>query len=593
MTSIIILTFNKLDYTIKCIESIRQYTKSEEYELIVVDNKSTDGTVEWLMLQEDIVKIINLDNVGFPKGCNQGMKISKGEDILLLNNDIIVTPSWLSNLKKCLYSNKDIGAVGPVTNSAAYYQSIEVSYNNIDEMIEFSKKYNISNSSKWEERLKLIGFCLLLKREVFENVGYLDEIFTPGNFEDDDYCVRIRNCGYKLMLCKDTFIHHYGGTSFKSNSMYGKILTENERKFKEKWGFTSGENMSIYRDVLELIVEEKESTFKLLEIGCGCGANLLLIKNMYKNSSLYGVDINKHALRESEGFAKTMVQDINTLNLEDYKNYFDYILIPELLNQANDINDLLNKIKYSIAVEGRVIVTILNSTNLNYFINSKEKLTLKDEELKKQINISVHNDTSIIKCLENNGFSNIEIINVTEDMDNESTQIVNIIIKRTGKEYENLLRTKYFIITAKKTQDGDIDMENHKIDEYIRKIKFVLRRIENDIDKEDNEKEILKMLSNNEVTPEELIAVIDNSIIEKNEILNNIAVNCFNQGIYDCVIPFLQASYEINNQHRDTIYNIGFVLNEMGEKKLALEYLNRLNTKDNEILELIAYVDRA
>lgn len=592
MTSIIILTFNKLEYTKKCIESIRKYTDSKEYELIVIDNKSTDGTVEWLMEQNDIVKIINKDNVGFPKGCNQGMKISKGEEILLLNNDVVVTPFWLYNLKKCLYSSKDIGAVGPVTNSAAYYQSIEVNYRSIDEMLEFAMNFNISDPAKWEERLKLIGFCLLLKREVFEKAGYLDEIFTPGNFEDDDYCIRIRNYGYKLMLCRDTFIHHYGGTSFKGNSMYGRILAENESKFKEKWGFSSSENMSIYRNILELITEEKESKIKLLEIGCGCGADLLLLKNMYGESSLYGIDINEHALKEAEGFAKTMVQDINSLNLDDYKNYFNYILIPELLSDVKNIDGFLKKMKYNLVDGGSLIATITNTINLDYFAKNKEKLLLNDEVLKKEINIKINSDTSILKYLEDNSFSNIEIINVTEKLDG-TEEILNIINKKIGKEYENLIKTKYYIITAKKYQGSDVDMENDKVDEYIRNIKFILRRIENDIDKEKNEKEIVRMLSANEVTPEELIAIIDNAIIEKNDILNNIAVNCFNQEIYDCVLPFLQTSYEINNQHRDTIYNIGFVLNEMGEKKLALEYLNSLNNKDNEILELINYVDRA
>lgn len=99
-TSIIILTYNKLEYTKKCIESIRKYTKDEEYEIIIVDNNSTDGTRSWIENQNDIKSILNKENVGFPAGCNMGIKISKKEnDILLLNNDTIVTINWLSNLK--------------------------------------------------------------------------------------------------------------------------------------------------------------------------------------------------------------------------------------------------------------------------------------------------------------------------------------------------------------------------------------------------------------------------------------------------------------------------------------------------------------
>ena len=98
LTSIVILTYNKLDYNMLCIESIRQYTEPDAYEIIVVDNNSADGTVEWLKSQQDIQLILNSENVGFPAGCNQGIKAARGDSILLLNNDTVVTPRWLDNL---------------------------------------------------------------------------------------------------------------------------------------------------------------------------------------------------------------------------------------------------------------------------------------------------------------------------------------------------------------------------------------------------------------------------------------------------------------------------------------------------------------
>lgn len=121
VTSIVILTHNKLDYTKLCIESIRTYTKPDQYELIVVDNASTDGTVAWLRGQPDIKVVWNQHNEGFPRGCNQGIEISTGDNILLLNNDTVVTANWLEQLTTALYSSDEIGAVGPATNSAAYY----------------------------------------------------------------------------------------------------------------------------------------------------------------------------------------------------------------------------------------------------------------------------------------------------------------------------------------------------------------------------------------------------------------------------------------------------------------------------------------
>ncbi len=106
-TSIIILTYNNLSLTKGCIESIFKYTEKDSYEIIVVDNASTDDTVAYLKEQKDIKTIFNSENVGFPKGCNMGIQLaSKDNDILLLNNDTIVTTNWLKNLKICLESDE-------------------------------------------------------------------------------------------------------------------------------------------------------------------------------------------------------------------------------------------------------------------------------------------------------------------------------------------------------------------------------------------------------------------------------------------------------------------------------------------------------
>jgi GT2 family glycosyltransferase len=237
LTSIIVITYNKLDYNKFCIESIRKYTEPHSYELIVIDNHSTDGTVEWLQGQQDVKVILNSENAGFPAGCNQGIKAAKENNILLLNNDTIVTPNWLTNLTKCLYSASDIGAVGAVTNSCSNFQSIPCEYSSVEEMIRFAGQVNHSNPGLWEDRTRLVGYCLLIKDEVINKIGLFDEDFSPGNYEDDDYCLRIRKAGYRLVLCRDTFVHHFGSVSFKEQAnQYNSLLEVNRRKFAQKWG---------------------------------------------------------------------------------------------------------------------------------------------------------------------------------------------------------------------------------------------------------------------------------------------------------------------------------------------------------------------
>lgn len=247
-TSIIILSYNTYTLTKQCIESIRKYTEAGTYEIIVVDNNSQDESVAWLKKQMDITTIYNKENAGFPKGCNQGMEIATGSELLLLNSDTVVTPRWLEQLKTALYSDEEIGAVSCMTNRCSNWQQLHtVPYDEktLNGLEEFAKQYNHSNRELWQERTKLVGFCFLLKDTVYKKIGPMDEIFSPGNFEDDDYSVRILQAGYKLLVCQDTFIHHYGSASFAKSAtkeefnkkalVYNKLLQTNKRKFYVKW----------------------------------------------------------------------------------------------------------------------------------------------------------------------------------------------------------------------------------------------------------------------------------------------------------------------------------------------------------------------
>ncbi|NMM61281.1 glycosyltransferase [Clostridium sp. P21] len=362
-TSIIILTYNNFQYTKQCIESIRKFTEKNSYEIIVVDNNSTDKTIDWLKQQNDIRLISNENNLGFPKGCNQGIEISTGDSILLLNNDTIVTPNWLTNLNKALWSARKIGAVGAITNSCSYCQSIDVNYDSIDEMIKFASKNNISDNSKWEERIRLVGFCMLIKKKVIDEIGTFDERFTPGNYEDDDYSYRILNAGYKLLLCKDTFIHHFGSVSFKKGIYkYEDLLDTNSKKFEEKWGFNSKYSSFMNRELVKFIDKDKDKKLNVLELGCGCGATLLEIKNVFKNANLYGYELNESSAKIAKKFA-----DISTgkLDLRYEKEFFHYIIINKNAFDLKGILSDINILKDFLKDLGKIFFVISHDTNIN------------------------------------------------------------------------------------------------------------------------------------------------------------------------------------------------------------------------------------
>src|SRR5262249_30764996 len=156
------------------------------------------------------------ENRGFPAGCNQGITASRGAQVLLLNNDTVVTTGWLLRLLRALHSSPEVGLAGPCSNRVSGEQQVPVTYSqgDLNGLDGFAWEWGRKHDQVTEETDRLVGFCLLIKRSVIDAVGLLDEDFGIGNFEDDDYCRRAMQAGFKAMIACDAFIHHVGGATF-------------------------------------------------------------------------------------------------------------------------------------------------------------------------------------------------------------------------------------------------------------------------------------------------------------------------------------------------------------------------------------------
>jgi GT2 family glycosyltransferase/tetratricopeptide (TPR) repeat protein/2-polyprenyl-3-methyl-5-hydroxy-6-metoxy-1,4-benzoquinol methylase len=236
LTSIIIPTWNQLPYTQRCLESIRTHTHLP-YELIFVDNGSTDGTREWLASLSGVHVIANETNLGFPKACNQGLSAARGENLLLLNNDTVVTPGWLRRMLEHLHGAEDVGLVGPLTNYAVGDQRIDPPYRDLAQLDGFAWELGRRQRGKSFATGMLVGFCLLTRREVLDRIGLLDEEFGLGTFEDTDLSFRVTKAGYRLLVCQDAFVHHFGSRTISSGAVeVHDLLEQNRRRFEAKWG---------------------------------------------------------------------------------------------------------------------------------------------------------------------------------------------------------------------------------------------------------------------------------------------------------------------------------------------------------------------
>ena len=244
LISIIMLTRNGLPYTVQCVESVIRNT-DEKFEFIFVDNGSTDGTIEYLKSISGASLIVNQENKGFAGGCNQGLLAAKGNYIVLLNNDTVVTKKWLSRMLWWLKKDRFIGIVGVRSNAVRNKNQIveNVPYSNMDEMETFVKNWTKEHHRKGRQVSMLSGLCIAFHLNLFKKIGGFDERFHPAYGEDSDLCIRTMIAGKKLWVADDVFIHHYGRTTSKIDGIDPtNIQIVNKERFIKKWKITKGVN---------------------------------------------------------------------------------------------------------------------------------------------------------------------------------------------------------------------------------------------------------------------------------------------------------------------------------------------------------------
>jgi GT2 family glycosyltransferase len=219
---IIIPVWNERELTMKCVESIKRNT-SLSYRIILVDNASDEETRGYLReLSEKnkgtVILIRNEKNVGFPKAVNQGIAISSAPYLCVLNNDTEVYKGWLEEMVQTAEKDVAIGILNPSSNNLGQPKPLE------------------GFSGKWIEMSACIGFCMLIKKEVIEKIGSLDEIYSPGNFEDTDFSRRSAKAGYKCVMAKGAYVYHAQNTGFKKRKDWNEGFKRNLDIFNKRWG---------------------------------------------------------------------------------------------------------------------------------------------------------------------------------------------------------------------------------------------------------------------------------------------------------------------------------------------------------------------
>jgi GT2 family glycosyltransferase len=241
--SVVIVTHNGLLFTRLCLESLLD-DETVGFEVVVVDNASTDGTSAYLAAvagrDRRVQVCLNPRNVGFAAATNQAVGQSRGDAVVFLNNDTLPLGAWLQRLFVHL-GDRAIGLVGAVTNRAGNEAEITVPYRTYGELKRFVADRAIACTGGVFDLRTATLFCAAMRRDVWEKVGPLDERFEIGMFEDDDLAMRVRQAGLRVVCAEDVFVHHFGQASIgtlAATGEYGALFHANRQRWETKWAQT-------------------------------------------------------------------------------------------------------------------------------------------------------------------------------------------------------------------------------------------------------------------------------------------------------------------------------------------------------------------
>lgn len=371
--SIFVLTYNRLEKVKLCVESILQYTKGIDFELVIIDNGSESDIYDYYKtIQYEKKRIIRITkNIGALYATQKAMNTFDGKYFVLVMNDIVVTTNWLTNMLTCIKSDRKIGWVVPKSTNVSNLQQIEFEIESLEDLQEKAKKFNVSDPKKWEERLRVLPTVSVMTREVIDMIGTYDAGFFH-DFSEDDLSLRLRRNGYKMMLCGDTFVHHNHNYKLEKDPIiYNKSLEMGRKNFLDKY-----HGLDAWDDILNFEFSlinrinrpsKQQSIPKILGIDVKCGTPILEIRNR----------LRKYGIFESESYAFTqkakyyedllsICEQVNCDRLEYIEDYymegqFDYIILGESINLYNEPIRKLSKI-LSLARKGSNVLFKLRNT---------------------------------------------------------------------------------------------------------------------------------------------------------------------------------------------------------------------------------------
>lgn len=355
--SIFITGYNHLDYTKGCVESVlHNFPHGISCELLLFNHGSTDGTQEYF---ESIpnAKIIHVPvNRTFP---GLASRATGGRYALFVSNDIIVTPGVIQNLYRCIDEHSDYGWVVPTTPNICNLQTISANYSNFDELMEYAARNNIYDERKHEQRVRLCNPVTMCSNEIY--LKMCEEMCVSLMFGDNPYfpddksSLWFRRNGYKLILAKDAYCHHFGSVTLGETAAEerAKNLFLGRQEMKKEFGIDPwGPGLCYDPSLVEILqYPEDLSNIAILGINCGLGSNPLKIKEMLRcgkgcNAVVCNFERDENVIPDLKGVSDEVYLYKNVPEIGKYikGRHFSYIVMEQIDNETT-IKTYLNEFK--------------------------------------------------------------------------------------------------------------------------------------------------------------------------------------------------------------------------------------------------------
>ena len=295
--SIIIPVYNALEYLRKCLDSVEKVTNIDKIELILINDCSDVQTSEFLnnykKKNRNCILLKNNKNLGFVKTCNKGLKIAKGDVVVLLNSDTIVPRNFYNKILYLFNKYNNLGIASPITSNSGLWNVELLADYSIDQMDALIEK---TANNKFPDILCPEGFCFCIRKNIISEIGLFDEIYGKGYCEETDYAMRALNKGWSLKLINNLYVWHRHHASFTSDERQ-KQLKVNREIFWTRWKKLYDKYASVI-DMTTLISQRKASIYQ----------NILKTNQDINNNIIsYGHNINLvHDIKGKNNVVKIM-----------------------------------------------------------------------------------------------------------------------------------------------------------------------------------------------------------------------------------------------------------------------------------------------